>query len=383
LPALTLENTYSEGIVSRVTLENSGEKFYLLDKVNGVEKVYNSDHTLWKTIPLPKPVNAIYLDTPFISETLINSDNLLEIAYNYYTVTNNVYTYVGKIINENNAELLTVPESSSIDVSILEGCDNKLMVRLTHSGFSYSTSVYQLPSLALENTYESEVARIKLENSGEKYYTNRNSIDGFAKIYNSNHTLWKSIFLDIPFNPSEVSLFVNIVSETKIASDPLLEIGYSYVYHSPLMYDEWYGQIMNENGLTYLNTSGAQSYFLSELPDAPTKLIELVNFPDEFENTPNYKTNVYTIDPSMAINNFQNITDINIAPNPATSILNINTKKNILEATIYNAYGSEVEHQKAINMHAINVENLTTGIYLLTLLDEDNHKSVHKISISH
>jgi hypothetical protein len=195
--------------------------------------------------------------------------------------------------------------------------------------------------------------------------------------------LWKSIFLDIPFDFGSVGLRVDIISENKIAADSLLEIGYCYVYYSPLMYEEFYGKICNENGLTYLDTTGTQSYTLSVFPDLPNKLIELINFPDVFENTPNYKTSIYSIDATMGTSGFQKNSTIDVAPNPSNSVVNIASTTQIVEASIFNVLGAKVKDVKAQNLTKINVENLPSGMYLLTLLDINNQKSVHKITISH
>ena len=384
IPELTLEHAYEEGIVSRIKLENSGEKYCLTDKVNGTENIYNSNHTIWKTISLPIPSGANYLDNILLSEAIIPSDNLLEIGYNYYKVIDNVYyTLGGKIINENGAELLFVPTATAFSLSVLDGCETKLIATLRLPSSASCSNVYQIPSLTLEHSYPSLMSRIKLENSGEKYYTSENPTTNFIKVYNPDHTLWKSIFLDIPFDFGSVGLRVDIISENKIAADSLLEIGYCYVYYSPLMYEEFYGKICNENGLTYLDTTGTQSYTLSVFPDLPNKLIELINFPDVFENTPNYKTSIYSIDATMGTSGFQKNSTIDVAPNPSNSVVNIASTTQIVEASIFNVLGAKVKDVKAQNLTKINVENLPSGMYLLTLLDINNQKSVHKITISH
>lgn len=386
LPDFALEHSYSEGIVSRIALENSGEKYSILDKINGNIKLYDQYHSLWKTVALPKPTEAIYSDFNIVSETLINPDAVLEIGYTYYTYENNVTVYAGKVVNEMNVALITIPEAKSMFVDVIPNVENKLIVTINHdspfNGLYASSNVYQLPSLVLENAYESEIARVNLENSGVKFYTSRNPMGSFAKIYNANHTIWKSIFLDIPFDSNAIDLTLNIISETKIASDPLLEIGYCYVYHSPLMYDEYYGQVMNENGLTYLNTSGTQAYVLSEFPDLPIKLIELINMPDVFENTSSYDSNVYSIDASMAANGFQKDSSITITPNPTHSIISITSAATIVEAKIYNMLGAEVKAMKAQNLTRINLENLPSGMYLIDLTDVNHQKSTHKIFVA-
>jgi hypothetical protein len=388
VPELILENTYTNGQINRVNLENSGEKYYLLNKTTNEAQLYNTNHTIWKTVSLPKPSEALYSETAIgvISENRINTDSLLEIGYSFYTVAGNIYTYESVIVNENSDVLLTLPATFSAKINTIDGLSDKLIATIVHYdntiGRYYSSNVYTLPGLALEKEYDSEIIRVKLENSGEKYFST-NPTDSYARTYNADHTPWKSIFLDIPFDMYQGSVHVDIISETKIALDPLLEIGYGYVYYSPLMYTEYYGRVMNENGLTYLNTTGAQSYTLSEFPNLPNKLIELINFPDVFENTSNYQTSVYSIDATMGTSGFQNKKTIEIAPNPANSVVNIASTTQIVEASIFNILGAKVKDIKAQNLTKINVENLSSGMYLLTLLDNNNQKSVHKITISH
>ena len=388
IPELMLENIYEEGIVTRINLENSGEKFYVLDNANGNIILYNQNHTLWKTIALPKPAQAVYADVGVVSESLINPDTSLEIAYTYYVLAENVYTYTGKIINENNTELISIPGAKSIVVDVLEGAEVKLLAVIrnfspsTSLGYLNSTNIYQLPSLVLEKEYESVMSRVKLENSGEKFYTSQNPLTNFVKIYNSNHTLWKSVFLDLAYDIGDVDLHVDFISESKIASDPLIEMGYCYSYNSPLMYTELYGRVTNENGLAYLDTSWPQSFLLSEIPNLPIKLIVLKNFSDPFENTPNYLTEVYTIDAAMGTNGFQNNSTIQITPNPSDAVINFTTSSIIVEASLYNSLGTKVKDFKEFDLTTINVENLPSGIYLLYLMDNNNQKSNHKIIIS-
>lgn len=205
IPSLVLENTYNYGNLKRIKLENSGEKYYLLDKVNNNAKIYNQNHSLWKTVSLPKPSSAIYTNIDVISETQMNPDALLEIGYSYSTTANNITQYEAKIVNENNLVLLTIPNSSRLQISSLEGLQDKLIAENINN-YVYGTSVYNLPTLSLENVYESRVTRVKLENSGEKYYTSLYPLNNQVKVYNSNYTLWKTINLPVPFNITSVHL---------------------------------------------------------------------------------------------------------------------------------------------------------------------------------
>ena len=78
---INLENTYNEGLVTRVVLENSGEKYYLYDATAKLVKLYNADHSPWKAIPLPTFSNPLDLTIEHLSETKINADPDIEIAF--------------------------------------------------------------------------------------------------------------------------------------------------------------------------------------------------------------------------------------------------------------------------------------------------------------
>jgi hypothetical protein len=186
---ITLEHTYSEGNVTRVKLEYSGEKYYLLKRATNELIFYNADHSLWKIIALPATIPHSLAPTAEIvdvSENKINPDVNIEIVFIYFNTVTNVKDC--KIISENGNTLFTITNISAVELSIILGLSDKLIATSTAE-----TKVFSFPELVLENTYNyGNLRRIKLENSGEKYYsldkTNNNT-----KIYNANHSLWKTV----------------------------------------------------------------------------------------------------------------------------------------------------------------------------------------------
>lgn len=389
LPGLSLENTYINGEINRIKLENSGEKYYVLDKSIGLASVYNTDHTLWKTINMPKPVDATFSQQGinFISENRINTDASLEIGYTYYSGSGSSYTYEGKIINESNDVLLTLPNVSDMRIDIIDGMADKLISSVVHYDSSigqyYTSDVYGLPGLAMEKQYDMEMARVDLENSGEKYYGFRNLISGHTKIYNADHSLWKTVYLDVPFD-GMVKVSVAFISETKISNDALLEIGYVYMYYSPLMYTVFHGKVINEDGLVYLDSPDVQSYVLSEFSNLPAKLVAVRNLSDPFDETiMNYQSDVYSVDAAMATAGFEKTETISLAPNPSASVVNIDSANTITRAVVFDVLGAKVLDYQSNGITAVNVSDLKTGIYFLTLSDSSNKKSTHKIVVSH
>ncbi len=227
VPSLVLEHNYSEGLVRRKQLENSGEKYYLLDKVAHAAKVYNPDHTLWKSIDLVGPPDWNNVsDYLMLTETELNGDSLLKIGFNYYYFTPVSTNYVGVIVNENGVEIITIPRCNYMYLSVIDGLATKLIASTWYIGWdgsSATTKIYSTPSLTLEHTYYGTANRTVLENSGEKYYQwqsygDKFPIDGNVKFYNSDHTLWKDISL--PVNPVTWDINIYFVSETKIAIRP-------------------------------------------------------------------------------------------------------------------------------------------------------------------
>lgn len=380
VPELALENTYTDGNVNRIKLENSGEKYYLLDKINNSAKVYNQNHSLWKTVSLPKPTTASYTNSIVISETQINPDALLEIGYNYSSTVSNVIQYESKIVNENNLVLLTVPNSRYLSISGIVGLQNKLIASvLTNSGTSsFSTSIYDLPSLSLEKAYDSEVTRVNLENSGEKYYTSSLPLNNQAKIYNSNHTLWKTIDLPLPLDGVYKITTINSLSETKIDPDALIEFSYTYVL-AFLLEPYYYSRVINENGTILLQADGVDGLYLNDIQGLNNKWIGYVY---DFNNN-SYLGKVYSSE-ILGTLDYNKNSKVFIAPNPAKSFLDINSLSSpIVEVTIYNMNGAMVKRETSQNITKIDVDKLPTGIYIVNLTDFNNQKSTHKITILH
>ncbi|WP_310379316.1 T9SS type A sorting domain-containing protein [Flavobacterium sp.] len=380
VPELTLENTYTDGKVSRIKLENSAEKYYLLDKVNNNAKIYNSNHSLWKTVSLPKPINAIYTNIDVISETQLNPDAVLEIGYSYSETVSSNSQYESKIVNENNVVLLTVPNSKHLSISSIEGLQNKLIAHIQiNSGIeSFGTSIFDLPSLTLENAYSNKVTRVKLENSGEKYYTSSPLLDSQAKIYNGNHTLWKALNLPLPTESVYQIDVVSNLSESKINPDALIELSYTYVVRG-LLEPYHYSRVINENGTILLQADGVLGMYLNEIQGLNDKLI---GYTYDFNNN-SYVGKVYSFGTLKTLNYYKN-DKVFISPNPAKSFLNINSIfTSIIEATIYNMNGALVKKEISQNITKIDIDKLPTGIYIVNLTDFNNQKSTHKITILH
>ncbi|MEI6173477.1 MAG: T9SS type A sorting domain-containing protein [Bacteroidota bacterium] len=146
---IKLENTF-DASTSISELSISGFKYYLMDVVNNQCRLYNTDHSLWKTINLTVPTGLFLYDIQLVSETLFNSDNKVELAYIYYSYDSTLlyYTYYTKVINENGQELLSIPGCSYLEAKSAGTAGTKMLAYVYDYSiilWTLNTQVYSLP----------------------------------------------------------------------------------------------------------------------------------------------------------------------------------------------------------------------------------------------
>ena len=373
LPGLALEHTYpgggAFGNVFRCILEMSGEKYFQIYEPSGQVLIYNSDHSLWKAINAPKPAGYGYqsLNSLSISEADINPDSAIELIY---TLSDGVYL-TASIVNENGDTLLPAGVLNSAYISKLPGLPNKLLGDTFPSGLS--TNVYSIPSLSLEHAYPSRMKRIKLENSGEKYHTA--IADEDFKAYNSDHTLWKTFNLPIPESYS--GSFVDLVSETRLSADPLLEVGYSYFYQPDIATTRYESAIINENGNTLLTIPNGSALNLSEGEGLQTKLIATTLMVSGFDGF-DFGGIVYGLNPDLGIVGFENRL-LKVFPNPVCALLHVTFETPLTLETLYNSSGMPVF--KATSRTDIDVSQFPSGLYIFTATDVSGKTYSRKVIV--
>lgn len=364
-----LEHTYPYE-TKRIRLANGSAKYYFFDKGVGQLKMFNADHTLWKSIDLPKPIDASYRFLSTVSDTQINDDELIEVSYSYHQGNPGPY-WETKLINENGVVLLTVPYASDLAINHLEGFPDKLIAKLSNNGFY--NSVYSLPSLTLEHTYPTMTERVDMDGAGEKYYSST-PYYGQCVVYNSDHSVWKSINLPVPAN-SQLGQ-VSHVSQTKINADALVEVCYSHrLLVSEINYDET--KIINELGNVLQTEPNCFDLKLSGAPEFATD--KFIGF--RFIQGVGFNGLVFGLD-ALSVQDYANTT-LSIYPNPADNELQIKANHKITAVEIYNAMGALVKKAEGISITSIKTDDLTSGLYMLTLTDVTNRKSNHKILVSH
>jgi hypothetical protein len=157
---ITFEAEYNHS-GAYVQLALSGNKFYVMDVANSQCRIYNTDHTLWKTINLSVPANHYLYDIKYVSENLFAIDNSLALCYTYYTYdeVNQYYTYTTKVVKENGTELLSIPGGQYAYAFSLSGEGTKFMVyAYDYSIFPYTvkTLLYELPGEVYSSNADQE-----------------------------------------------------------------------------------------------------------------------------------------------------------------------------------------------------------------------------------
>jgi hypothetical protein len=143
---VTLERTYNYS-TTVVKLETNGYKYYLMDVPNAQCRIYNLDHSLFKTINCSVPTNFYLADVKYVSEKLFDTDSGIELVYTYYKYngTAQYYEYDSKIINEDGSAISTIDGARYVYVNQTEESTYKLFA------YCYDYSVF--PEIVWTNIY--------------------------------------------------------------------------------------------------------------------------------------------------------------------------------------------------------------------------------------
>jgi hypothetical protein len=145
---ITLQKTYNYS-TTVVKLETLGYKYYLMDVPANQVRIYNMDHSLFKTINCTVP-NGYYLaDVKYVSQNLFNTDSQIELVYTYYkyvsTSSSYYYIYGAKVITENGTVLQPIDNAQYIYVNKTGETEYKL--------FAYCFDYSVFPEKVWTNIY--------------------------------------------------------------------------------------------------------------------------------------------------------------------------------------------------------------------------------------
>ena len=150
---VTLEKTYNYSSAV-VKFETLGYKYYVMDVPNSQCRIYNLDHSIFKTINCSVPSNCYLADIKYLSENLFDNDSGIELIYTWYkyipTQDAYYYEYDSKIINEDGSAITTIEGARYVYVNAIGENVSKLFAYC----FDYSvfpeivwTNIYSLPGM--------------------------------------------------------------------------------------------------------------------------------------------------------------------------------------------------------------------------------------------
>lgn len=235
------------------------------------------------------------------------------------------------------------------------------MKRFTIIAILLSVFLIAHSQAVLEHIYPDQNAfPVKLTNYGWVYYTTNNptgySLITTVKIYNENHSLLKTIQLQIPTGYIVES--IENVSDVLFNSDSKIEVLYS-VWKTSVNPYLFQVILINEDG-TILQTFPTLDY--ADIVDLDGNFKMIGNSPSDSS------TYIYALPGTMlqipSINGSPN--DIKIFPNPANSFININYPSNATDVLVYSMTGSLILSNKLDNkgLIRINTSSLISGTYI-------------------
>lgn len=152
-----LEYTYPVS-ASICCLEKSGDKYFTMDVAGKQCKIFNLDHSIYKTINLEVPADYYLYNIQYVTENTFNLDDLVELAYIYSkynpTESSYYYSYETRVINENGEQILKIPGAGHTDILLTENSGRKFMAYV-YDFFQVpattQTKVYSLPDQPLKS----------------------------------------------------------------------------------------------------------------------------------------------------------------------------------------------------------------------------------------
>jgi hypothetical protein len=147
---IIFERNYSNSVYF-TKLSDTEEKLFLMDVPFSECRIYNLDHSLYKTIKVKLDPNHYLYDISYITRKLFNSDDSIEflyMAYEYIDDTVPYYQYMVGVVNENGTDLLKVPEGTYYEVIEVAGNKKLLIWLYDNSTWPYfrGTNIYMLES---------------------------------------------------------------------------------------------------------------------------------------------------------------------------------------------------------------------------------------------
>jgi hypothetical protein len=212
---ITLEHTHtvagSGANLTTVNLSSSGYKYVLTETESSQVKLYNTNHSLWKTLNIPT-IEGFTLQAVFhISEGLFDINNEVEYVASYYNFSTNPAQFYVKVVNENGTVIKDLPNRGYLGVGATSSNTFKLIV----TDVDLIREVYSLPgtssTLRIPNTDGVGTLGNSFPNPATHeitipYELNNLNSTGLINIYDNTGKLVESLTIDKSFDNIQLDL---------------------------------------------------------------------------------------------------------------------------------------------------------------------------------
>ncbi len=155
---VSYEGSYDKDL-ALYTLDNGEIKYASYQKADKVLVLYNADHSMWKSVPLPIPKRQYFDQLKSISLNVFNTDDKLELAYTTVEYLSNNETEVTTkhvdvrptlfIINEDGSMVLEAENSSHMEVVDNSGTRKLWVYKRDGQDKKKNVDIYSLPDAPL------------------------------------------------------------------------------------------------------------------------------------------------------------------------------------------------------------------------------------------
>ena len=373
-PNMLLEKIYDKASnMHRQRFGHAGEKYYFKNVPQKYILIYNPNHSIWASIPLPVPTNggSTYNNDPvfFADDKIFDADTLVEFAFSYDI---GLGYGLSKIVSENGREIQKANSISSFVVDKKVGQPNKLFFTYNASINTVNTNynVIGLPSGTLEKTYFSPVERILLKEHGVKY---TNIEYGVVKMFNIDHSFWRSVNLVSNsgyYFGNNTPESLPFISDSIVNPDGIMEVIWNEWKQTSRTTSAYQLRIITENGLNLATIPKARFFQVSQMDNLETKLITKTWDSTRYTETKvwRFSTRTPVSDPSV-----QTAFDATISPNPFSNSFSINVlaHERPLSIRLFNAIGVLVFAEKMTTSNATFTppNGLPQGVYWCQISD--------------
>ena len=370
-----------------ITLENSGNKYYLYDHENLEIRIYNMDNTLYKSITISPDIIGIIgypnwgtdIKIFALSENVFDTDNEIEFIFSFTAYDDSWSSYVSKMIVMNNDGSILFEKNNSEILGLsnvqfpewIETVESKMILKSNNSDSLFIFDLAPITQTGIITNSKIKSARfITLENSGKKYYLyDHENLE--VRIYNMDNTLYESItispdvigIIGYPNWGTDIEIFA--LSENVFNTDNEIEFIFSFTAYD----DSWSSYVsktivMNNDGSVLFEKNNNEILSLSnkQFPE----WIETVESKMMLKSNNSDSLFIFSLPSTINSISQSNLEEnkILLYPNPTTNYIFIKSRSNMDTFFLYNANGEIISISSIGNHVKISLNETPSGVYL-------------------